>query len=315
MSGIPEARWIWRDGDLVPWEEATLHVMSHVVHYGSSIFEGIRCYETAEGPAIFRLGDHVRRFYDSCRIYRMEPKPSPDALTAACHAVVRENELRECYVRPVAYRGLGTAGLDPAESPVETCVICWPWGAYLGGDALERGVDVRVSSWQRPAPNTHPAMAKAGGNYVNAQLMKMEAVADGYAEAIALSTAGLVSEGSGQNLFVVRDGTLITPPIDGSSLVGITRDSVLTLADDLGIPVRQEPVPRESLYVADELFFTGTAAEVTPIRSVDRIPVANGGAGPVTRRLQERLLDTCRGRAPDTHGWLSRVHEDGGHSG
>lgn len=309
MSSFPRTDWIWRNGEFIPWDSATLHVMSHVVHYGSSIFEGIRCYETPRGGAAFRLAEHVRRFYDSCKVFRMEPGPTAAELAEACLAVVRKNELSECYIRPLAMRGVGAAGVDPTASPVDTYVICWPWGTYLGGGALERGVDVCVSSWNRPAPNTYPVQVKAGGNYVNAALMKMEAVANGFSEAIALGTDGRVSEGSGQNLFLVRDGTLLTPPAGASILPGITRDAVLTLAEDLGIPALQRDLPRESLYTADELFFTGTAAEVTPIRSVDRIPVGDGSVGPVTLRLQTALLDAARGRSPDRHGWLSYVDE------
>jgi len=307
MSGIQPTEWIWRDGEFIPWKEATVHVMSHVVHYGSSFFEGIRCYATPDGPAIFRLGDHLRRLRDSCRIYRTEVPFSIATLAQACCELVARNGLEDCYIRPIVLRGLGAPGLNPAASPVETYLVCWPWGAYLGADALERGVDVRVSSWSRMAPNTFPAMAKAGGNYIAAQLMKMEALADGYAEAIALDPNGLVSEGSGENVFLVRDEVLITPALNGSFLPGITRDSVLTLARDLGIPVREQAVPRELLYVADEVFLTGTAAELTPVRSVDRIPVGDGTVGPVTRAIQQKLMDILRGRAPDHYGWRTPV--------
>jgi branched-chain amino acid aminotransferase len=300
--------WIWHDGEFIPWGSATLHVMSHVVHYGSSVFEGIRCYATPAGPAIFRLADHLRRLRDSARIYRMEPGHDETALAAACHELVRRNGMEACYIRPLLLRGYGAPGIDPRASPVEAYLVCWPWGTYLGDGALERGVDARVSSWQRPAPNTHPALAKAGGNYLSSQLIKMEALADGFDEGIALGPGGTVSEGSGQNLFLVRDGVLLTPPADGTLLPGITRDCILTLAGDLGIPAREQPIPREMLYVASEVFLTGTAAEVTPVRSVDRIVVGSGTAGPVTRRLQERLLGVARGRFPDRHGWLSPVH-------
>ncbi|MBI4538887.1 MAG: branched-chain amino acid transaminase [Gemmatimonadetes bacterium] len=306
-SELPKTEWIWSDGAFIPWEDANIHVMSHVVHYGSSIFEGIRCYATPGGPAIFRLDEHLRRFFDSCRIYRMPLPYDQAALAAACGQLVHRNELEECYIRPIALRGFGTAGVDPTDSPVQTFIICWPWGAYLGDGALERGVDVCVSSWQRPEPNTFPALAKAGGNYLSSGLMKMEAVANGYAEAIALAPGGLVSEGSGQNLFLVRGATLITPAVDGSMLPGITRDCVLTLARELEIPVEERLVPRELLYVADEIFFTGTAAEVTPIRSVDRIVVGDGIAGPITRRLQRRLLDIACGRVADPYGWRSPI--------
>ena len=307
MSGIQPTEWIWRDGEFIPWEEATVHVMSHAVHYGSSFFEGIRCYATPNGPAIFRLDDHLRRLHDSCRIYRIEVPFSIAALAQACCELVARNGLEDCYIRPIVLRGLGAPGLNPAASPVETYLICWPWGAYLGADALERGVDVRVSSWSRMAPNTFPAMAKAGGNYIAAQLMKMEALADGYAEAIALDPNGLVSEGSGENVFLVRDEVLITPALNGSFLPGITRDSVLTLARDLGIPVREQAVPRELLYLADEVFLTGTAAELTPVRSVDRITIGDGTVGPVTRAIQQKLMDILRGRAPDHYGWRTPV--------
>jgi branched-chain amino acid aminotransferase len=310
-TSFPRTDWIWKDGRLIPWEAATLHVMSHVVHYGSSVFEGIRCYRTDDGPAVFRLRDHMRRFQDSARICRMDLRHSLDELDAACLEVLRRNDLDQGYIRPIALRGLGAAGVNPTASPVEVYMVCWPWGAYLGDGALEAGVDVGVSSWHRPAPNTLPAMAKIGGNYVNSQLIKMEAVANGYAEGIALTTGGLVSEGSGQNIFLVRDGVLITPAVDGTLLPGITRDSILTLARELGIVVREAAVPREMLYCADEVFFTGTAAEVTPVRSVDRIPVGTGRAGPVTLALQERLLGVASGRIPDSHGWLTPVRAAG----
>ena len=298
-----ETDWIWKNGEFIPWEEATLHVMSHVLHYGSSIFEGIRCYATPDGPAVFRLEDHARRFYDSCRVYRMELPLEQDEFVEVCHELVERNDLSECYIRPIALRGYGAIGVDPQGSPVDLYVICWPWGAYLGSTALEEGVDVCVSSWNRPAPNTTPTMAKAGGNYVNAALIKMEAHEDGYAEGIALGPEGLVSEGSGQNLFLVRDGAIFTPPLDGTMLAGITRDCVIRLARDADIEVHERPIPREMLYVADELFFTGTAAEITPVRSVDRIPVGSGEPGAVTKQLQERYLAIARGEAPDPYGW------------
>jgi branched-chain amino acid aminotransferase len=306
-EGFPKTDWIWRDGEFLRWEDATVHVMSHVVHYGSCVFEGIRSYDTPEGPAIFRLKAHIRRFYDSCKIYRMVPKASPEELSAACHELMERNGLRECYIRPVAYRGVGAAGLHPGSSPVETAIIVWPWGAYLGSEALERGVSVKVSSWSRPGANTHPTMAKAGGNYLVSQLMRMEATEDGYDEAIGLGTNGLVSEGSGQNIFLLYRGELITPSIDGSILAGITRECIVQLARDMEIPVREGPVPREMLYVADEVFMVGTATEVTPIRSVDRIQVGDGKAGPVTKKIQQRFMDIVRGRTPDVYGWLDRA--------
>ena len=304
---FPQTEWIWRNGEFIPWESATLHVMSHVVHYGSSVFEGIRCYRTPEGPAIFRLREHLRRLHDSARVYRMPFPHSEEVLASACADLILRNGLRECYLRPILLRGYGTAGVDPTRSPVETYLICWPWGTYLGEGALENGVNACVSSWQRPAPNTIPALAKAGGNYLSSQLIKMEALANGYEEGIALAPNGTISEGSGQNLFLVRDGVLITPPLEGTLLQGITRDSVVTIARDLGIPVREQIVPRELLYLADELFFTGTAAELTPVRSVDRIVIGEGMAGPTTRRLQARFLDIAHGRVADPYGWLTPV--------
>jgi len=306
-SSFPTTEWIWRDGELVRWQDATLHVMSHVVHYGSSVFEGIRCYDTPDGPAVFRLRAHLRRFYESCRIYRMTPGPTPEAMAAACHELVLRNGLGECYVRPVAFRGVGAAGLEPRGSPVHTFIVCWPWGVYHGDGAREEGVDVAVSSWLRPAPGTHPTLAKAGGNYLGSQLMVMEARENGYDDAIALSPGGLVSEGTGQNVFLVRHGELLTPPVDGTILAGITRECVIRIARDLDIPVREGPVPRETLYVAEEVMLVGTASEITPVRSVDRIQVGDGRAGPVTRRLQERFFDIARGRAPDVYGWLDRA--------
>ena len=310
MAGsFPQTEWIWKDGEFIPWESATLHVMSHVVHYGSSVFEGIRCYRTPEGPAIFRLDDHLRRMEDSARVYRMELPHSRETLAEACESLILQNGLEECYIRPISLRGYGAAGVNPLNSPVETYLVCWPWGTYLGAGALEEGVDVCISSWQRPAPNTFPALAKAGGNYLSSQLIKMEAVTNGFAEGIALGPGGLVSEGSGQNIFLVRDGTLITPAIEGTILGGITRDCIVTLAHSLGIPVREQPVPRELLYMSDEIFFTGTAAEVTPVRSVDRITVGSGRAGALTLRLQEELLGVAQGRLPDPYGWRRLVQQ------
>ncbi len=311
LQGI-EAEWIWHDGEFVPWHEARVHIMSLAVQFGSSVFEGIRCYATDDGPAIFRLPEHIRRLLDSCRVYRMDPGRSSDELVRACVETVARNGLEACYVRPMVLWGYGAAGMLPVGSPLETYIVTFPWGAYLGPEALEQGVDVCVSSWQRAEPNTYPAMVKSAGHYNNAQLMKMEAQANGYVEAIALTPGGTVSEGSGQNIFAVRGGVLHTPFIDGTSLCGITRDSVIQLAGDLGIPVRVEPMPREALYTADELFFTGTASEVTPIRSVDKIPVGAGRMGPVTRALQQRFLDAAHGRLPERREWLTPVHPAAG---
>jgi len=304
---IQEGKWIWRDGEIVPWHDANVHILSLAVQFGTSLFEGVRAYPTPDGPAIFRWNDHLRRLYDSCHIYRMDPKWSPQELTQAVCDLVERNGLESCYIRPMVLRGYGDAGMMPRESPIQTYLSCWPWGTYLGEGALEHGVDVCVSSWQRPQPNTFPSLAKAAGHYNNAQLIKMEATANGFAEAIALGPGGLVSEGSGQNVFIVRDGVLLTTGVDGTILSGITRASIITIARDLGIPVDAHPIPREMLYTADEVFFTGTAAEVTPVRSVDRITVGAGVTGPVTRALQTRFLDTVHGRVADEHGWLTHV--------
>ncbi|MFV9507589.1 MAG: branched-chain amino acid transaminase [Oscillochloridaceae bacterium umkhey_bin13] len=301
---IKAMEWIWFNGRLVPWDEARLHVMAHVVHYGSSFFEGLRCYETPCGPAIFRLTPHMRRLVESARIYRTEIPYSLEELIAAVKATVQANQLRAGYIRPVVYRGYGEIGVNPANNPVEVAIATIEWGKYLGAEAMEQGVDVCVSSWNRFAPNTLPAMAKAGGNYLNSQLIKMEALANGYAEGIALDANGQVSEGSGENLFVVRDGIVYTPPASASILSGITRDTVITLLGELGYDVRQQVIPRELLYVADELFFTGTAAEVTPIRSVDRITVGIGRRGPISTAVQNAFFAVVQGEREDRYGWL-----------
>jgi branched-chain amino acid aminotransferase len=304
---IRESKYIWFNGEMVPWEKATVHVMTHALHYGSSVFEGIRAYETPRGAAIFRLGEHVRRLFDSCRIYRMEPPFTPDQLFEACRTVVRENGLTNAYIRPLIWRGYGEMGLNPLRSPVETMVAAMEWGAYLGAEGLENGVDVHVSSWQRMAPNTLPAMAKAGGNYLSSQLIVMEAARNGYAEGIALDVHGWLSEGSGENLFLIRDGVIYTPPVTAALLPGITRDAVMTLARWLGYEVREHNLPREMLYLADELFFTGTAAEVTPIRSVDKLPVGNGKRGPITTAIQKAFFGLFSGETEDRWGWLTLV--------
>ena len=300
---------IWRDGQLINWEDATIHVMSHVVHYGSSVFEGIRCYQTPVGGAVFRARDHMRRLLDSCKIYRMPMEYSIGDLVQAAVDTVAANDLRQCYLRPVVVRTGEQMGVYPVGVPVETFIIAWRWGAYLGHDALEHGVDVRVSSWRRAAPDTFPALAKAGGNYLSSQLSKMEARLDRYAEGIVLDAAGYVAEGSGENLFLVRDGVVYTAPLAAGILQGITRDSVMRLARELGHEVREQPIPREMLYIADELFFTGTAAELTPIRSVDHIPVGAGRPGPITRAIQEQFLGVATGRLPDPYGWRTLVPE------
>jgi len=299
---------IWMNGSMVEWADARIHVASHVIHYGSGVFEGARCYATPRGSACFRLGTHMRRLYDSARIYRMEPQVPIDVLTNAVLETVRANEFKACYIRPIVYRGYHTLGVNPFPCPVDTAILTWEWGAYLGQDALENGVDVRVSSWARSAPNTFPTLAKSSANYANSQLIKMEAVAEGYSEGIALDTFGNLSEGSGQNLFLVRGGVLYTPPMTAAILPGITRDSVMTLARDLGFDVREENLPRELLYIADEAFFVGTAAEITPIKSVDKINIADGRRGPITAQLQRAFFDVISGEAPDRHGWLTYVY-------
>jgi branched-chain amino acid aminotransferase len=300
---------IWHNGRFIPWEEATIHVLSHVVSYGSSVFEGIRCYSTPSGPAIFRLREHVRRMLDSAKIYRMENLGfSGDELAEAMLELVRVNGLDACYIRPIALRGYGEMGVNGLKNPIDVYLACWEWGKYLGEEALAEGVDVCVSSWSRMAPNTLPSLAKAGANYMNSQLIKMEALANGYSEGIALDTAGYVSEGSGENIFVVRDGRIHTPPLGASVLPGITRDTILILARELAIPLVETLIPREMLYIADEVFFSGTAAEITPIRSVDKITIGKGRCGPVAERLQKEFFGIIHGTKADKHGWLAPVH-------
>jgi branched-chain amino acid aminotransferase len=307
MAKISETKFIWRDGTFIKWNEAQVHLLAHSVQFGSAIFEGIRCYETPRGPAVFRLREHLKRMFNSAKIYRMPVTWTMDQLVEATRELVRRNELRACYIRPMVLRGYGAAGMVPFESPVETYIPCWPWGAYLGEEALAKGVDACVSTWHRVAPNTIPAMAKIAGNYLGGQLIKMEALTNGYDEAIALGPDGMLSEGSGQNVFAVDGGVLYTPPIDGTLLPGITRDTVIALAADEGLKVAVQPLSREVLYTADELFVCGTASEITPVRSVDRIPVGEGKPGPVTRALQARFLDVVNGRVDDARGWLTIV--------
>lgn len=298
---------VWMNGKMVDWKDATIHVASHVVHYGTGVFEGIRAYDSTRGPHIFRLGEHMRRLWDSCRVYRMEPSFTLQQLNDAVVETVRVNGFKSCYIRPLVYRGYSQLGVNPMPCPVDCAIIVWEWGQYLGDDALAKGVDVGVSSWTRLAPNTLPAMAKATANYANSGLIKMQATVDGYAEGIALDERGLVSEGSGQNLFLVRDNIVFTPSLTSSILEGITRGTVIQLAKDLGLEVREQPLPREFLYLADEAFFCGTAVEITPIRSIDRIQVGGGSRGPVTAALQERFFGLLRGELADTHGWLTPV--------
>jgi branched-chain amino acid aminotransferase len=300
---------IWRNGQFIPWEQATIHVLSHVVSYGTSVFEGIRCYSTPSGPAIFRLHEHVRRMTDSAKIYRMEKLGfSRGQLAEAMVELVRVNKLDSCYLRPIVIRGYGDIGVNPLNNPIDVYIACWVWGKYLGEEALAEGVDVCISSWNRLAPNTLPTLAKAGANYMNSQLIKMEALTNGYSEGIALDRGGYVSEGSGENIYVVRDGKIHTPPLANSVLPGITRDTVMRLAQDLGIPVVESMVPREMLYIADEVFFSGTAAEITPIRTIDRIQIGKGRRGPVAEALQKEFFGIINGANPDRYGWLSPVH-------
>jgi branched-chain amino acid aminotransferase len=297
---------IWHNGKLIPWDDAKIHVMSHVVNYGSSVFEGIRCYAPPSGPAIFRAQEHAQRLLDSAKIYRIDVEYTREELVAAFIEVVKTNGIWPCYLRPVILRGYGEIGVNPFNSPTEVYVANYAWGKYLGSDA-EQGVDVCISSWTRIAPNTLPAMAKSGANYMNSQLIKMEAIMNGYVEGIALDTNGHVSEGSGENLFMVRQGTLLTAPLGNSVLPGITRDSVLRLARDLGIPTVEQMIPREMLYIADEVFLSGTAAEITPIRSVDKISVGKGTMGPITRKISQAFYAIIRGETPDRFSWLTPV--------
>lgn len=299
---------IWMNGSLVDWADAKIHIGSHVVHYGSAVFEGARCYDTPRGAACFRLDEHMRRLYSSAKIYRMDPVIDRATLTGAVLDTIRANSHKACYIRPIVYRGYHTLGVNPLPCPVDVAILTWDWGAYLGQDAVEKGVDVCTSSWARAAPNTFPTLAKSSANYANSILIKMEAIADGYVEGIALDTFGHLSEGSGQNLFIVRDDTIYTPPQTAAILPGITRHSVLALAEDLGFKVREELLPRELLYIADEAFFVGTAVEITPIRSVDKIAVGTGTRGPVTEALQRAFFDVISGDRPDTHGWLTYVY-------
>jgi branched-chain amino acid aminotransferase len=305
---FPESEYIWFDGQLVPWHDAKVHVLSHVLHYGSSVFEGIRCYDTAGGSAVFRLDAHLRRMYDSCRVYRMDIPFTRQELSDAIMETIRKNKLASCYIRPLVFRGYDHLGVEPRGCPVQVIVAVWDWGTYLGKEALEQGVDVGVSSWRRMAPDTFPAGIKAGGHYTNSQLIRMEAADLGYVEGIALDVYGYVSEGSGENIFAVRDKVIYTPSLASSILGGITRDSVIQLARDLGYVVEERQMTREQLYVADELFFTGTAAEVSPIRSVDHITIGSGSRGPVTAALQKAFFDIVEGRTTDRFHWLTPVN-------
>ena len=301
---------IWINGELVEWPDAKIHIASHVIHYGSAVFEGARCYKTPKGSACFRLDAHMRRLMDSAKIYRMDPAYTQAQLEAAVLETIRANKMEACYIRPLVYRGYAALGVNPFPCPIDTAILLWEWGTYLGDNALENGVDVKVSSWSRMVPDSFPSLAKTSANYANAQLIKMEALVDGYAEGIALDSFGFVSEGSGQNIFIVRNDELYTPPMAAAILPGITRNSVITLARELGYRVHEEMLPREILYVADELFFAGTAVEITPIRSVDKIVIGSGKRGPVTAAIQRAFFDIITGAAPDTHNWLTYVDQD-----
>lgn len=305
---FPGTGKIWMDGKVVEWKEATIHIASHIIHYGSGVFEGARCYDTVNGPACFRLDAHMRRLLDSARIYRMDSPYDQQALTDATLNLIQTNGFKACYIRPLIYRGYDSLGVDPRACPINVSIILWEWPAYFTKEAIEEGIDVKIATWARNAPNTTPAMAKSVANYANAQLIKLEAVLDGYLEGIALDTNGNLSEGSGQNVFVVRDGVIFTPPIGNSVLSGITRDSVITIARDLGFDVREQTLPREMLYIADEVFFVGTAVEVTPIRTVDKVKVGRGRRGPVTEAIQQRFFQIVKGEAPDPYGWLQPVN-------
>jgi branched-chain amino acid aminotransferase len=299
--------YIWMNGKLVKWDDAKIHVLSHVIHYGSSVFEGQRCYKTPKGPACFRHQEHVDRLWNSAKIYRMEIPFTKQQVFDAILELVAINGLEECYIRPIVYRGYDSLGVDPRNCPVEVTIAVWPWGKYLGPEAMEKGVSVCVSSWNRSAPNTMPMMAKSGANYMSGQLIKLEAVSRGYVEGIALDSYGHVSEGSGENIFIVRNGKLITPPFSASVLPGITRDSVFTLANELNIEVIEQNIPREMLYIADEAFFTGSAAEISPISFIDDIQIGKGRRGPITEKLQKAYFDILEGRAEDIYNWLTYV--------
>jgi branched-chain amino acid aminotransferase len=304
---FPENGKIWMSGGFVEWADAAIPVASHTIHYGSCVFEGARCYDTPNGSVCFRLDAHVRRLQRSGRIYRMEYPLDLNGWMEAALETIRVNNLKACYIRPLMYRGYGSLGVAPAASPVDAAILVWEWGTYGGEDALEHGVDMQFSSWTRIAPNTLPAMAKCAANYANSALARMEAVGGGYSEGLVLDVAGHVSEGAAQNVFVVNDGILYTPPLGASILGGVTRDTVITLAGDLGLSVTEAMLPREAFYIADEVFGVGTAAEIAPVRSIDMITIGNGKRGPITTVLQQAFFDVINGNVPDTRGWLTRV--------
>jgi len=307
MSGFLENGKIWFSGKFVDWKDANIHVMSHVLHYGSAVFEGLRCYNTAKGPGIFRLKDHTRRLFDSAKIYRLPMRFSQEEVNNACVEIIKINGLSEAYLRPLVFRGYGSLGVFPGDTPVEVVVAAMSWGKYLGDEAINVGVDVRVSSWTRIRANTFPSMAKSGANYMNSQLVVTEAKMDGYVEGITLDANGYVSEGSGENVFVVRDEKLYTPHLASSILPGITRDCVIKLSRNFGYEVIETAIPREMLYIADEVFFTGSAAEISPIKSIDKIKIGAGKRGPITEKLQKQFFGILAGEVEDTFGWLTFV--------
>ena len=304
---FPGTGKIWMNGSLVDWADARIHIASHVIHYGSGVFEGARCYNTVNGPAVFRLDAHIRRLLDSAKIYRMDSPYDQAAISQAVVDLIKLNGFKACYIRPLIYRGYDSLGVNPFPCPVDVAIMLWEWGAYFTKEAIEEGLNVKISTWSRNAPNTMPAMAKSVANYANSQLIKMEAITEGYDEGIALDVEGNLSEGSGQNIFIVRDGVIHTPPVGASILSGITRDSVVTIAKDLGFDVREQTLPREMLYVADEVFFVGTAVEVTPIKSVDKLKIGPGRRGPITEAIQQRFFQIVKGEAADPYGWLQPI--------
>jgi len=304
---MAKTKWIWMDGEFVNWDDAKIHILSHVIHYGTGVFEGLRCYDSKQGPVIFRLQDHTARLFNSAKIYRMEIPYEQEKLNEVSIELLKKNNLKSAYIRPIAYRGYCTLGVDPFQCPVCVSIATLQWGKYLGDEALDQGVDVMVSTWNRMAPNTFPAMAKCCANYMNSQLIKMEAILNGYVEGIALDTSGYVSEGSGENIFTVKDGVIHTPPLHAGILPGITRNTVMSLAKDMGIPLIEEMLTREYLYLADEVFFTGSAAEVTPIRTIDKIKIGRGSAGPITKQLQKAFFEVIDGVREDKYGWLTKV--------
>jgi len=307
MASFPKSELIWMNGKFVPWDEATVHVGAHALHYGSSVFEGLRAYNTPRGAAIFCLDPHIDRLFSSAKMVKMPIPFSPEQLRTATIEVVRINKLESCYIRPIAFRGFGGFSLDPRKYPVEVAVFAFRWGVYLGAEALEQGVDVGVSSWRRMAPGTFPAMGKVGGQYVNSSFVAMEANDHGYIEGVVLDVNGYVSEGSAENIFVILDQVVYTPPLGASILRGITRTAALTILRDLGYSISEQNIPREMLYIADEIFFTGTAAEITPIRSIDHVAIGTGSRGPITQRVQEEFFALVQGRAADRHNWLTFV--------